>query len=73
MKNRFLIITTILLVFISFSIFSQPAGGGPPGNPGGPPCWPPPCIPIDGGIGFLIAIATAIGIKKIYFSKTTKP
>ena len=56
------------MIFISLSIFSQPAGGGPPGS-NNPPCWPPPCVPIDGGISFLVAVAAAIGIKKIYFTK----
>jgi hypothetical protein len=58
-----------------------PGGGGPPGGgtPGGPggggpppppppppdPCFPNPCIPIDGGIGFLVAAAAAFGGKKL--------
>ena len=45
---------------------------GPPGPPGGgggdPPCWPAPCVPIDGGIGFLIAAGLAYGGKKAYGS-----
>ena len=68
MKNRFIFFATIFIIFISLSIFGQPAGGGPPGSDG-PPCWPPPCVPIDGGIGFLVAVAATIGIKKIYFTK----
>jgi hypothetical protein len=49
-----------------------PGGGGPPGlgggdgGGGGEPCWPPPCIPVDGGIVFLIAIGAAYGTKKAY-------
>ena len=54
--------------------------GGPPGPPGGggggPPggCWPPSsCIPIDGGLSFLIAAGVAYGGKVIYgISKTQK-
>ncbi len=69
MKSKVILATTILLVLISFTLFGQPAGGGPPGGPNGPPCWPPPCVPIDGGIGVLIAIASFIGIKKIYRKK----
>lgn len=42
-------------------IFSAPA---PPPS-GGPGCWPPPCIPIDGGIGFLMAAGAAYGAKKM--------
>lgn len=67
MKKRFLFETTIFLILISNSVFSQL--GTPPTGPGGPPCWPPPCIPVDGGIGFLIIIGAALGIKKIYFTK----
>ncbi|MDQ3190826.1 MAG: hypothetical protein M3Q58_04460 [Bacteroidota bacterium] len=49
--------------------FSQPP---PPGGGGTQPCWPPStCIPIDGGLGFLIAAAAALGIKKIYDKKKT--
>ena len=42
---------------------------GPPGPPGGggdPPCWPSPCVPIDGGIGFLLAAGLAYGSKKAF-------
>lgn len=39
-------------------------GGGPPN--GGGPCWPPPCIPIDGGISLLIAAGAIYGSKKLY-------
>jgi len=48
------------------------AEAGPPPPIGGgmnPPCWPPPCLPIDGGIGFLIAAAAVYGGKKLYDSQ----
>lgn len=50
-------------------LFAQPSsgppiGGGTTGNE--PPCFDPPCIPIDGGLGFLIAAGAALGGKKIY-------
>ena len=45
---------------------------GPPGPPGGgggtPPCWPAPCVPIDGGLSILIAAGLAYGGKKAYNS-----
>lgn len=54
---------------------AQPSSGPPPG--GGstgddPPCFDPPCIPIDGGLGFLIAAGAALGGKKIYNSYNKK-
>lgn len=47
---------------------SPPAGAPPTGSPpaGGPPCWSPPCIPIDGGIGLLLAAGAFIGVRRIY-------
>ena len=61
---------TIAFVFgVNFMSFAQPPGGAPPGGqvPGGtgPPCWDPNCVPIDGGIGFLIAAGAVMGVKKI--------
>ncbi|MBI3133417.1 MAG: hypothetical protein HYZ14_01970 [Bacteroidetes bacterium] len=45
-----------------------PAGSPPAGSPpaAGPPCWSPPCIPIDGGIGILLAAGAFVGIRKLY-------
>jgi hypothetical protein len=52
------------------ALFAQPPGGPPPGGGGStgstPPCWQPECIPIDGGIGFLLVAGAALGAKKIY-------
>ena len=59
MPNYFKILLTLSLVMFVFVAFGQPAGG----EPG---CWPPPCVPIDGGISFLIAIGAAFGGKKAY-------
>lgn len=62
---------TLLLFTLSvnFVAFCQPPGGPPPGGqvPGGtgPPCWDPECVPIDGGVGFLIAAGAVLGAKKI--------
>ncbi|HET6244703.1 MAG: hypothetical protein H0V01_14225 [Bacteroidetes bacterium] len=63
----------LTLLFIVFPLFIQ-IGFGQPGPPGGgtQPCWPPSaCIPIDGGLGFLMAAAVALGIKKIHDKKKT--
>lgn len=59
----------ILTIICSLLTIGDSFAGGPPGPPGGgndPPCWPPPCIPIDGGIGFLIAAGVAYGGKKAF-------
>ena len=66
----------IALIIISTHVFSQPGftppgqGGTPPGNPcPGPPWQPCPQIPIDSGVGLLIAAGIAIGIRKIKKNK----
>ena len=67
----FLAYVSLLLFTLSvnFVAFCQPPGGPPPGGqvPGGtgPPCWDPECVPIDGGLGFLIAAGAVLGAKKI--------
>ena len=73
MRNKFRNITVIsfFIIIPLFTVFigikdsyaqPPPPGGGDPG------CWPPPCIPIDGGIGFLIAAGIAYGGKKAFDS-----
>ncbi len=69
--NLYLLITVLFIAFPLFMNlgFSQPP---PPGGGGTQPCWPPSaCIPIDGGLGFLMAAAVALGAKKIYDKKKT--
>jgi len=57
-------------VFTVLPVMNLIAAGppGPPGGGGDPPCWPAPCVPIDGGLGFLIAAGLAYGGKKTYNS-----
>ena len=57
MKSRS--IFTFLLALMNFVNYAQI------GPPTGPSCWPPPCIPIDGGVSILIAAGLAYGVKKI--------
>lgn len=69
MNKKAIALTTILtLVGVVVLSMPGPGGGGPPGPPGGggPPCWHPPCIPIDGGVGVLIAMGAALGVRKLY-------
>ena len=60
-KHIFLAGALILLATVIQAAPSSPPGGGM-----SPPCWPPPCLPIDGGISFLIAAAAVYGGKKLY-------
>ena len=57
MKLR--VIFTLYAIIFNCIIYAQV---GPPPSPS---CWPPPCIPIDGGLGFLVAAGIAYGVKKI--------
>ncbi|HPQ07815.1 MAG TPA: hypothetical protein PK995_01150 [Bacteroidia bacterium] len=57
-------IFTISFLFTVSIIFG--AGAPPPPPPPPPGCWPPPCIPIDGGISLLIAAGALYGAKKSY-------
>ena len=58
------LVTFFLLVF-SIYVFSQP--GSPPGPSNN--CWPPPCIPIDGGLSIFTVISMFFGYK-LYSKKT---
>ncbi|MFT4600397.1 MAG: hypothetical protein ACI857_000571 [Arenicella sp.] len=63
----------VILVLIglatNLALFAQPSSGPPPGGGGStgstPPCWDPECVPVDGGLGFLIVAGAALGAKKI--------
>lgn len=54
--------TLVTLVFLAAPfatvLMAQPEIGG------APPCWPPPCIPIDGGLGLLVAAGAILGGKQ---------
>ncbi|MBA3664537.1 MAG: hypothetical protein H0W61_10060 [Bacteroidetes bacterium] len=56
-----------LFLFLGFAQLLHSAPPPPPG--GAPACWPPPCVPIDGGISVLIAAGAAYGAKKLYNSR----
>lgn len=66
MKNVFKYSLTIAFILVVSLLEAQPPGGGSPPPGGSPTCWPPPCIPIDGGISFLLLAGAAFGAKKIY-------
>jgi hypothetical protein len=61
-----LIATVILLGgLMTFDLYAPPTAGTGGVSGTGAGCWPPPCIPIDGGIGFLLAAGLAFGGKKM--------
>lgn len=62
--------TAILLGgFMTFDLYAPPPTAGTGGTGGvsgtGAGCWPPPCIPIDGGIGLLIAAGIVFGGRQL--------
>jgi hypothetical protein len=58
-----------ILVFFLVVLSGQTLLAAPPPPAVNPPCWPPPCIPIDGGISALIIAGAAYGAKKLYNKK----
>ena len=64
-KKFVLLILFTILIFVSNA---QPGGGGLPGGGGSPPCWPPPCVPVDGGISIFTLLSLFFGYK--FLTKT---
>lgn len=61
----------IVMIFVIINMTGENAlAGGPPNQPGGggggPTCWPPPCVPIDEQLGFLLIAGLAFGGKKAF-------
>ena len=69
MNNKVLKIVLVLVcivVITSIGIAQPPAGPLPGGGTGGtPPCWAPECVPIDGGLSFLLAAGALLGFKSL--------
>ena len=59
-KLLFTIFAMFILTFVSNA---QPPGPGDGETPG---CFPPPCVPIDGGLSWLLIAGTVYGGKKLY-------
>lgn len=64
--KQFKLILIISLVLLRSQILLSAPPPPPAGNPG---CWPPPCVPIDGGISLLIAAGVGYGAKKLVDSR----
>ncbi len=54
---RLLLLCFLLVAPLIGALMAQPGAGGAP-------CWPPPCIPIDGGLSLLIGAGALLGGKK---------
>ena len=64
MKKTYKIIAAFLL---ALPLLMNEAIAQPP-PPTGPPCWPPPCVPIDGGVSYLVFAGILLGTITLYFS-----
>jgi hypothetical protein len=62
--KKLLYIFALLLIGFSTDLKAQPPDPG--GGGGDPPCFPPPCVPIDGGLSWLLVAGVAYGGKKVY-------
>ena len=65
MKKLLYFSCLFILICMDSDIKAQPPdpGGGGNNEPG---CFPPPCIPIDGGLSWLLVTGIAYGGKKVY-------
>ncbi|MEW6470007.1 MAG: PID-CTERM protein-sorting domain-containing protein [Bacteroidota bacterium] len=72
--KRSALLTVVVFFALQFIAVQRSAAApmGPPKPPMGPPCWPPPCVPIDGGVSLLIAAGAVYGGKKLYDSRKNK-
>jgi hypothetical protein len=68
MNTRFLFLVLFIIGFATISIALPP----PPPSGVAPDCWPPPCVPIDGGISLLIAAGAIYGGRKLYKNQQEK-
>ena len=66
LKKYFFLSLVVVLVLIG----TQTANAQlpPPPPTGGPPCWPPPCIPVNGGVIYAIGAAVLFGAYALYKS-----
>ncbi len=61
----------LFLIILLVAVSSQPCFAQlppPPPPPPGPPCWPPPCIPVNSGLIYALGAALLFGVYAIYKS-----
>lgn len=66
MKKAIFVVLLLTISTFSYNLQAQPPG---PGGDDAPTCFPPPCIPIDGGLSWLLIAGTVYGGKKLYKAK----
>lgn len=69
MNKKYFYLLIFILGITAVSIALPPPPPPPTDQPG---CWPPPCIPIDGGISLLIAAGALYGGKKLFINQKEK-
>lgn len=63
--KKIVLILSLLFIGLSAPLIAQPPDPGDPTDPG-PGCFPPPCVPIDGGLSWLLIAGVAYGGKKFH-------
>ena len=63
MRKSIFILAILFITLGLTELNAQPPG---PGEGLEPNCDNPPCVPIDGGLSFLIVAGAALGGKKVY-------
>ncbi|MFB1022657.1 MAG: hypothetical protein QMC40_07855 [Vicingaceae bacterium] len=66
MKQVIVVFGLLLAMCNSNELLAQPPPPGGGGGDSGPNCFPPPCVPIDGGLSWLLIAGTVYGGKKLY-------
>ena len=66
MKKIFILFVLFAAICFSEELKAQPPDPGGGGGDSQPNCFPPPCVPIDGGLSWLLIAGTAYGGKKLY-------
>jgi len=66
MKKIFTLFVLFSSISFSIELRAQPPPPGGGGNDSKPNCFPPPCVPIDGGLSWLLIAGSVYGGKKLY-------